>query len=62
MKYYAFKLMTGTVWVKPYSKTSKRDIEVLYASTTVLDVVEDIEADTEAQARKKAEKELTANV
>lgn len=58
MKYYAYKLATGSIWVKLFTKDSKTELEMLYASDSVVDVIEDIEAKDYDQAKKKAEKEL----
>lgn len=58
MKWYAFKLLDGRIFIKPYTNSTQLQLNMLYASTTTLDVVENIEAETPKEAEEIAKKEF----
>ena len=62
MNWYAYKLTTGKVIAKQHSRKTQREINDLYADDNVLDVIEDIEAENEKKAIKKAKEEFNQDV
>lgn len=62
MKWYAYKLSTGRIQAKQYSRKTEKEINTLYGSDEVIDVIEDIEARNEKEAIKKAREEFNQDV
>lgn len=58
MNWYAYKLTNGKVVAKQHSRKTQKEINDLYGSDDVADVIENIEAVSEKQAIKQAKQEF----
>ena len=58
MNWYAYKLTNGKVVAKQHSRKTQKEINDLYGSDDVQDVIENIEAVSEKQAVKQAKQEF----
>lgn len=58
MNWYAYKLTNGKVVAKQHSRKTQKEINDLYGSDDVADVIENIEAVSEKEAVKQAKQEF----